>query len=242
MGTDKMMKRIGDRNDFAVLSGSSLCGDDKHSGIYQVSHAVQMCLVAGVDHLHTAKSYLLDFHRLPAASLFSLVRGSLENLAAAYWMLHPHRRDDRIERTLRWHAKNFKDQKTALEPHGIVDAAMLETRLAKLDAIATPRGISTTKVRAGYTSTQAIEYAEQNSSRCTPLLAWRLCSGYAHGRPWAYLSNANQQAQFETTDPEVVKLNLTSDPSRVLYPAKQGYLLMLDLVELLQTRSKSPTG
>lgn len=85
----RMAERIGDPNDFPVRPGSSLSGHDKASNPYCASHAVRMCLVAGVDHLHTAKSYLLDFHVLPAASLFSLVRGSLENFAAAFWILHP---------------------------------------------------------------------------------------------------------------------------------------------------------
>ena len=50
-----MAKRTGEPNDFPVSPGSSLAGDDKASNPYQVSHAVQMCLVAGVDHLHAVK-------------------------------------------------------------------------------------------------------------------------------------------------------------------------------------------
>ena len=61
----RMAERIGDPNDFPVRPGSSLSGHDKASNPYCVSHAVRMSLVAGVDHLHTAKSYLLDFHVLP---------------------------------------------------------------------------------------------------------------------------------------------------------------------------------
>ena len=86
-GTNRVTERVGDPNEFSVSPGSSLFGDDEHSDPYQLSHAVQMCLVARIDHLHTAKSHLLDFHVLPAASLFSLVRGALENFGAAYWML-----------------------------------------------------------------------------------------------------------------------------------------------------------
>jgi hypothetical protein len=123
--TDRMMQRVADPNEFPVWPGSALFDDDNNSDPYQVSHGVQMCLVAGVDHLHTAKSYLLDFHVLPAASLFSLLRGALENFAAAYWILHPSEQNDRIERTLRWHARNFKDQKNALQPLGLADETTL---------------------------------------------------------------------------------------------------------------------
>jgi hypothetical protein len=240
-GTNRMMERVGDPNEFPLASGSSLFGDDKHSDPYHVSHTAQACLVAGVDHLHTAKSHLLDFGVLPAQSLFSVIRGALENFAAAYWILHPRLRNDRVERTLRWHAKNFKDQKTALEPLGLADETTRDAKLAKLDAIATPRGISTASVRSVYTSTSAVQYCELNAPRGRDVVfAWRLCSGFAHGRPWAYLGMSERNEQFETTDPKVVKLKLTSNPDRVLYPAQQAYLLMIDLVELLQARAVAP--
>jgi hypothetical protein len=238
--TDRMLQRVNDPDEFPVQPRSSLSGDDKCCGGYQVSHAVQMCLVAGVDHLHAAKSHLLDFRMLPAQALFSVIRGALENFAAAYWILHPRLRNDRIERTMRWHAKNFKDQKTALEPKGLESDATRDAKLAKLYALATSRGISNATIKKGYTSTEAIAYVEENSSRCEPLLAWRLCSGYAHGRPWAFLGMSDRDDRFETTELEVVKMRLTSDPSKVLYPARQAFLLMVDVVELMQSRASTP--
>ena len=134
----RMAERIGDPNDFPVRPGSSLSGHDKASNPYCASHAVRMCLVAGVDHLHTAKSYLLDFHVLPAASLFSLVRGSLENFAAAFWILHPKPRNDRTQNTSGWHARSFREQHIALESLGMSDDAKLEAKLAKLERWQSP--------------------------------------------------------------------------------------------------------
>lgn len=61
---DRMMERVNDPTDFAVSPGSSLAGDDRASDPYQVSHAVQMCIVAGVDHLHAMKSLLIDLNVL----------------------------------------------------------------------------------------------------------------------------------------------------------------------------------
>jgi hypothetical protein len=233
---DKMAERIADPNDFQIGPGSSLSGDDKASNPYQVSHAVRMCLVAGVDHLHAVKVLLLDVQVFHAAAPFSLLRGSLENLSAAFWILHPRTRNERIERALRWHAKNFHEQHIALEPSGLSEKAKRDTKLAKLDVVATQRGISTDKVRAGYWSSGAVKYAEEHAKRSEPLLSWRLCSGYAHGRPWAYLSMSEHE-YFETTDPGVLNLKLTSDPSRLLYPALAAFQLLIDVVELLQQRS-----
>jgi hypothetical protein len=233
---DKMTERIADPNDFPVSPRSSLSGDDKASDPYQVSHAVRMCLVAGVDHLHAVKALLLDLGVLHTAAPFSLVRGSLENLAAAFWILHPKLRNERIERTLRWHARNFREQDIALEPLGLSDETKLEVKLAKLDALAIRRGISTQDVRAGYRSSRALKYAEKYSTRSEPLLSWQLCSGYAHGRPWAYLGMSEQE-HFETTEPGVLNVKLTTDPSRLLYPTLMAFQLLIDVVELLQQRS-----
>ena len=236
-GIDKMAQRIADPDDFPISPGSSLAGDDKASRPYQVSHAARMCLVAGVDHLHAAKALFLDLHVLHVAAQFSLVRGSLENLSAAFWILHPKARNERIERTLRWHARNFNDQYIALGPIGLSDEAQRDAKLAKLDSVAVPRGISTQKVREGYRSSRAVRYAEENSTRSELLLLrWQFCSGYAHGRPWAYLGMSEQEF-FETTDPGVLNVKLTTDPSRLLYPTLAAFQLLLDVVGLMQQRS-----
>lgn len=235
-GIEKMAERIGDPKDFAVRDGSSLGGDDKKSAPYCVSHAVRACLVSGVDHLHAAKSLVVDLEILHASAVYSLVRGSLENLSAAFWILHPRTRNARIERTLRWHARNFNEQFIALEPLNLADNASREAKLARLDAIATNRGLSTANVRAGYRSSTAVKYVEEHSTDSTPLLPWQVCSGFAHGRPWAVLGMSEQE-QHATTDPAVVNLRLTSDLSRVLYPTLSAFRLMVDVVKLLQQRS-----
>jgi hypothetical protein len=233
---DRMAERIQDPNDFPIRPGSSLSGDDKRSSPYCVSHAVRMCLVGGVDHLHAAKSLVVDLQLLHADAVYSLVRGSLENLSAAFWILHPSSRNKRIERTLRWHARNFNEQKIALEPLGLADATTRDAKLAKLESVATPRGISTANVREGYRSSTAVKYAEEHSTNAAPLLPWQLCSGFAHGRPWAILG-MSEQDHYETADPGVLNLRLTSDLSRVLYPTLSAYRLMADIARLLDQRS-----
>lgn len=235
-GIDQMAERIANPNDFLVSSGSSLAGDDKASNPYRVSHAVRMCLVAGVDHLHAAKALLLDLQVLHTAAPFSVVRGSLENLAAAFWILHPKQRNERIERTLRWWARNFHEQHIALEPLGLSDEAKREAKLAKLDAVAMLRGISTQDVRAGYPSSRAVKYAEKHSTRSEPLLPWQYCSGYAHGRPWAYLGMSEQE-HFETTEPGVLNVKLSNEPGRLLSPTLEAFRLLIDVSELFEQRS-----
>lgn len=78
----------------------------------------------------------LDLQALHASAVYSLVRGSLENLAAAFWILHPTPRNDRIERTLRWRARNFNEQLIALEQLGLANESTRDAKLAKRDAVA----------------------------------------------------------------------------------------------------------
>jgi hypothetical protein len=137
----------------------------------------------------------------------------------------------------RWHARNFNDQYIALGPIGLSDEAQRDAKLAKLDSVAVQRGISTQKVREGYHSSRAVSYPEENSTRSElSLLHWQFCSGYAHGRPWAYLGMSEQEF-FETTDPGVLNVKLTTDPSRLLYPTLAAFQLLLDVVGLMQQRS-----
>ena len=68
------------------------------------------------------------------------------------------------------------------------------------------------------------------------MLFWQLCSGYAHGRQWAYLGMSEQE-HFKTPDPGVLNVQLTTDPGRLLYPTLAAYQLLIDVVELIQQRS-----
>lgn len=237
---DRMMDRVNDPMDFAVSPGSSLAGDDRASDPYQVSHAVQMCIVAGVDHLHAMKSLLIDLNVLHSAAPFTLVRGALEIFASAFWILHPTGRSTRVERVLRWNAKNFHDQHPALQSLSLSDAAQRDAKYARLAQIGSGRGIPEKNISAGYQSTESVRYADMHARTAKPLLSWRMCSGYAHGRPWVYLGMADDEMFEETDEPGVLKARVTSDPGKLLYPSLHAQWLMKDLVDLVERRATNP--
>ncbi|WP_347221379.1 hypothetical protein [Mycolicibacterium poriferae] len=237
---DRMMERVNDSTDFAVSPGSSLGGDDRASDPYQVSHAVQMCIVAGVDHLHAMKSLLIDLNVLHSAAPFTLVRGALEIFSSAFWILHPAKRNARVERVLRLHAKNFHDQHPALESLDMSDAAMKKAKYARLGEVGSARGIPAAEVTVGYRSTDAVTYADTNAPTSKPLLSWQMCSGYAHGRPWVYLGMADEEMFEETDEPGVLKARVTSDPGKLLFPSLHAQWLMKDLVDLVERRARNP--
>lgn len=239
-GIEKMMERVGNPDDFPVAPGSPLFGDDKASNPYQVSHAARMGLVSGVDHLHAAKSLVLDLQVLHTSAVYSLLRGSLENLAAAFWILNPPQRNERIEHALRWHAKNFREQKIALEPRGLSDESSYQGKLAKLHAVASPRNIPNQTVDAGFRSSTAVKYAEEQLADVAPLLPWQVCSGFAHGRPWAVLGMSEQE-YYQTPDRGVLNVRLTSGLDHVLFPALSAFRMMVAVVEVLQRRAQAPS-
>lgn len=235
---ERLIQRIGTGGEFPVLAGSSLAGDDRAASPYQVSHVIGLCLTAGVDHLHAAKVLVVDNQVIHIAAPASLARGALETLAAAYWVLAPTQRNDRVERALRWHAKNMRDAETAVGELQLAGHPPLESKLVKLDAVAARRQINPRTVRGGYSSTETVKYCEAEAPNL-PLgvvLPWRICSGFAHGRPWAYLGVSDQRVT-DTSEPDVVGVQLTSSASKALYPTLAGVHLLERLLQLYQQRS-----
>jgi hypothetical protein len=235
---DRMMQRVDTDGEFPVAAGSSLAGDDRDTSPYQLSHALKMCLLAGVDHLHAIKVLILDQGVIHIAAPSSLGRGALENFAAAYWMLGPRDRTKRVLRVLQWYAKNFKDGEKATARFNMPGHVALETKLNKLYTIGSRRGITEKAIRTGYTSTEAVEYAEADNSDLNlgVLLPWQLCSGFAHGRPWAYLGLSNREEEA-TTDPDIVRVRLTSDLLKAQYPALASLHLLERFLRLYNERS-----
>lgn len=235
---DRLMERVGTDGEFPVAPGSSLSGDDAASNPYHVSHVVRLCLMAGSDHLHAAKVLIVDNRVLHIAAPASLARGALETLAAAYWVLQPGQRDERICRALRWHAKNMKDAETAVGYLELAGHPPLEDKLQKLDVVAARRSIDTKIVRAGYTSTETVKCAEQYAPDLPlgVLLPWRVCSGFAHGRPWAYLGVSDREVT-DSGEGDIVGVRLTSTLAKALYPNLAAVHLLERLLRLYQLRS-----
>jgi hypothetical protein len=129
---DIMVNRAQDPKDFVVEPGSQLAADDIASHPYRVSHCGRACLNAGVDHLHAAKMLIIDVRILHEAADYSLIRGALENFAAAFWVLHPPERNDRIEHALRWMVKNFKDQDKATAELNLPSYVPMQSKLEKV--------------------------------------------------------------------------------------------------------------
>jgi hypothetical protein len=142
---------------------------------------------------------------------------------------------------LRWWVKNFKDQEKATNDEDFPDRMSLEEKLSALVSVAESAECDLTGIRKGYFSTNILEYADAYSSKIlSPYLIWQICSGFAHGRPWASLGMNDMERQ-STDDDGVSLIRLTSDHKRILTVTLPAMHLMEDLLRLFQTHSKAPS-
>ncbi|MGV9639275.1 hypothetical protein ACWDO0_34370 [Nocardia rhamnosiphila] len=235
---ERVTERIGTATEFPVAAGSSLAEDDVATTPYHVSHAVRSCLTSGVDHLHALKSLVVDGGLLHTSAPFSLARGSLENLSLGYWILHPKNQIVRVERALRWHAQNYLDAERALKPRKVGNSKA-GPKILKLEAVARrTRGVPVKAIGEGHSSTTAVRYASTNSVTAgSVLFAWQLCSGFAHGRPWAVLG-ASERKLHPTEDPDVTNIELTASSSTVLWVALESLHLLTDVLRTYSQRAE----
>jgi hypothetical protein len=114
----------------------------------------------------------------------------------------------------------------------------LSERWALLDEVADRRHLDRS-YRKGYTSTGVVETAEASfpQLRLGVLFPWQLCSGFAHGRPWAF-HGASQQDELEDEDPQMLTLQLSSTLSTVLYPTLAAVELVQAFLFLYDKRAR----
>lgn len=243
---DELIERSNHAGGFPTMPGSAMAGDDARLDGYPITSAFHLTLMAAIDHLHALTS-LVEVHRmLHVAAPGSLARGVMENAATAFWLIRPPQRNERMTRTLRWFATNAADQGRAVGQREVIGGVPAEEVLGRLREVAETRGIDPREATRRVTSTATIAHAEEHArSRegddVRPMLAWQVCSGFAHGRPWAYLGMSNMEVndEEEPSRTSLAEIRLTNTADRALWPALAGYHLLQATVWLHQTRSRS---
>lgn len=238
---DALGQRTDARGEWVAHPGSSLAGDDRASSPFQVSHAVTQCLMAGIDHAQAVKSLVVDHLELHTAAPGSLARGFIENLATAFWILHPRGRRDRVLHAMQWHAQNVKDQHRALGalPRLPPPERSQTERIAQLVRIAKNAGTNDAGwLQRGYRPSEPVEYAQTHADTTRGvMLSWQLGSGFAHGRPWAFLGLLEQET-LPTSVPGILDVRLTNDFARSLFPVLIGMQLTEVVLKLHRDRSR----
>ncbi|SLL18420.1 Uncharacterised protein [Mycobacteroides abscessus subsp. abscessus] len=229
-----VMDRLQDPSDLQVSTQSVMADDDTATDPYQLSHSARWCLNSGVNHLHALKTLVVDARALHSSASYGLARGALENLGAGFWILHSDNRATRIEHSLRWWTTNFRDQERATKT--MSSRPPLAAKLDRVEALARAAACDLSKIRNGYSSTEALTYADTNSTALKPYLIWQICSGFAHGRPWAALV-MNEMEQRPTEASGISLVRFTADHTRLLAVAMPAMHLLEDVLRLYQHRS-----
>ena len=251
-GIDSLVERASNGDWLKPAAGSQLESDDEVTHPYRHSQALGMLLNAGADALNGVRHVIwgppggpLTKPVILQAAHYVLARAAIENFATAIWMLDPPAQRQRVERVLRWYAKNVNDQHKATDPLELEDKG--RSRTEKLNELCgifesatgrdAPKGF-----RSGYVATDVLAYVDATNPKRNDVsaqLVWQLCSGFAHGRPWASLSFQDRE-QSPTGDPGVVSLRLTSDLSRSFVAPDVAIGLLERLMRLEKRRARRP--
>jgi hypothetical protein len=151
-----------------------------------------------------------------------------------------------VERTLRWHVKNVAHQHSALDRLDLQTNRSREEKLSQLEAMVSAAvGHVPPRFRNGYTTTEVLRFVDETNPDCeanaflSAQLVWQLCSGFAHGRPWASLTFLEQETKL-TDDPDILSVRLTSDMHRALLAPKEALHLLEWLLRLHDERNRPP--
>lgn len=222
--------------------GSALYGDDRRTDPWLVTTAAHAPLLSALDHLHALASSVLQGPYLYPYSPFTLTRSALESAAASMWIAGPTTRATRLVRALRWYATDAIDGDQAATEFGVERPRPLAERLRDLQACAEQNGCdpsaATTRVNATAMLREA-DSALADKGSLSPLSAWRLCSGFAHGRPWAAVGLLNRESR-KSDRPGIHHDRQTNSPGRILFPALAAHQLFRSAVDTYERRGWPP--
>jgi len=236
---DLLAARISDPREFPVLQGSSLYGDDRKAKPFLVSEAIRHIINTTVDQLHGVKVAVHDAQYRHLAVSATLARSALENSATGLWILGPRLRAIRIERVLRWHARNYQDFQTYLGGREGQEAAGARNRTNvasdQLRSVAVSCSADPKIVASGFQVTVPIKGAQQYTD--LPVLSdWRIASGFAHARPWAHQGFLNRvEHDLSVSGNRVYEWTAREDIT--VYLPRQAMRLLTELLVLRDRRA-----
>jgi hypothetical protein len=175
-----------------LVPGSPASKDDERTHPYELSHAAWHSLSHAVDHLNCLRALLRDAQVIHMYAPYSLVRSALENASAAVWMLQPTSRTERVLRRLRLASNDIRNGERAKQLMGMTGPRSEQERIDEIRGIARRAGADETKAVRGTSYWEIVNAAGNTLGTGVAIipLAWKLCSGIAHGDLWTTLSAA----------------------------------------------------
>jgi hypothetical protein len=166
--------------------GSAMASDDQRLNPYQISHAAWSSLSHAVDHLECMRALVRDVRVIHRYAPYTLLRAGLENACCAVWMLQPSSRRERITRRLRLAVNDIEQGEAAREITKQKGPRTKGERLQQVSEIARLHGVDASPRPVGYGRiVESVGDADK-----VVLLAWKTCSGQAHGDLWSQVAGA----------------------------------------------------
>jgi hypothetical protein len=175
----------------------------------------------------------------------------MENAATAVWLLEPPQRLERLRRCLKLALYDAWEEGNT---HKLLPAKALEgkrtdrERKSAIRALAAELGLSGFADRFGYEKTiravakTTLEDKEPSPDRLPPedraALVWRLCSAFAHGRPFASMSWLDREVV--SSEEGVYILRFTGGIQKLMEIAEYPVEFTSRALELFERRRRSP--
>lgn len=178
----EVLGRIEANDPYPVEPDSDLAGDRAQIPDLWVDTLAARRLKVAVDYLAGIRELMGAGRHYYAP--FALLRASLESSAAAVWLLEPDDRTTRLQRLVGMHIDDTNNKKAVhfMVPERFRDPFDHEPGItAMVRASGSPRK----KCKFPVYTTLLEKIDDLPGRGASLLLAWRVCSGFAHGLSWA---------------------------------------------------------
>ncbi|MFD1045335.1 hypothetical protein ACFQ1S_06920, partial [Kibdelosporangium lantanae] len=205
-------------------------------------HALHQADGLAVDHVDALRALVQDAKQVHARAPFTLLRATLENAAAAVWLLAPNDRAERLLRRLRLQWADALDQVNVQNLRNMTalltkDEWKAELRQAAVDAGLNPAQVI--QVTAGkITYRSIVETAGEALAKLTgkdALLCWMISSGIAHAQSWAVLS-VLKRVETPGASPDVVTVEFSAPEMELVLVSQVTMLMLIEAWRLFDQR------
>jgi hypothetical protein len=220
---------------------SSLRGDDDRAFPYTLSQTVWRLLSNAVDHLGCLRALLDDAQVIHMYAPFTLVRAALENACGAVWLLEPVQRKERLTRQFRLAITDIRHDDQAGKLTGQLGPQTVEERISEIRGLAARAGLESAALKGNVTYTEIVETVDRaGPPDSIVLVAWKVCSGFAHGDWWTTRSASRRTQIPGAAEPGIGTFKIEADLSLLKNMATLAVLMTRRGWQLHDQRCRPP--
>lgn len=181
------------KGEYSVEPASALALDHERLPTLRVKDSVDRALHHSLDNVLGINQVLFAGGGLQHYAPFTMVRAALETAATAVWLLQPPNRETRLERRAAIEFNDNKESEAALRAAGVSDLTSTDRRRTLANKVLVSSSINAKKCKWPMYSGIIQEVDPDKGTQLSAELAWRACSGMAHGKFWAFQMLTDRQ-------------------------------------------------